>query len=101
MFIAVGALTACSSKQGETTKSNTEVQTHVSKTEAKVEEVPDTIVYGMSTSPSGVFNPLLTDSIYDDAVCSMVYTSLLKLDEEQNLMPYLAKEYKVSDDKKL
>ena len=100
MFIAVGALTACSSKQGETTKSNTEVQTQVSKTEAKVEEVSETIVYGMSTSPSGVFNPLLTDSIYDDAVCSMVYTSLLKLDEEQNLMPYLAKEYKVSDDQK-
>lgn len=97
MLIAVGAMTACSSKQ-EATKSNEEVQTQASETEAK--EMPDTIVYGMSTSPSGDFNPVLTDSIYDDAVCGLVYTSLLKLDEEQNLMPYLAKEYTVSDDQK-
>ena len=99
MLIAVGGMTACSSKH-EATKSNEEVQTQASETEAKADKMPDTIVYGMSTSPSGDFNPVLTDSIYDDAVCGLVYTSLLKLDEEQNLMPYLAKEYTVSDDQK-
>lgn len=60
----------------------------------------DTIVYGISTSPSGVFNPLLTDSIYDDAVCEMVYSSLLKLDNEQNLKPYMAEKYEISPDQK-
>lgn len=99
MLIAVGGMTACSTKQ-ETTKSSEESQTQASETEAKADKMPDTIVYGMSTSPSGDFNPVLTDSIYDDAVCGLVYTSLLKLDEEQNLMPYLAKEYTVSDDQK-
>lgn len=60
----------------------------------------NTIVYGISTSPSGVFNPILTDSIYDDAVCEMIYTSLLKLDKEQNLKPYLAEKYEISPDQK-
>ena len=60
----------------------------------------DTIVYGISTSPSGVFNPILTDSVYDDAVCEMIYTSLLKLDKEQNLKPYLAENYEISPDQK-
>lgn len=58
----------------------------------------DTIVYGISTSPSGVFNPLLADSKYDDAVDSVVYSSLLKLDKNQNVEPDLAESYKVSDD---
>lgn len=60
----------------------------------------DSIVYGISTSPSGVFNPLLTDSVYDDAVCKMVYASLLKLDEKQGVQPYLAEKYEVSKDQK-
>ena len=58
----------------------------------------DTIVYGISTSPSGVFNPLLADSKYDDAVDAVVYSSLLKLDKNQNVEPDLAESYKVSDD---
>ncbi|MEG0250245.1 MAG: ABC transporter substrate-binding protein [Peptostreptococcus sp.] len=60
----------------------------------------DTIVYGISTSPSGVFNPLLTDSVYDDAVCEMVYSSLLKLDNELNLKPSMAEKYEISPDQK-
>lgn len=60
----------------------------------------DTIVYGISTSPSGVFNPLLTDSVYDDAVCEMVYSSLLKLDNELNLKPSMAEKYEISSDQK-
>lgn len=58
----------------------------------------ESIVYGISTSPSGVFNPLLSDSKYDDAVDSVVYSSLLKLDKNQNVQPDLAESYKVSDD---
>ncbi len=60
----------------------------------------DTIVYGVSTSPSGVFNPVLTDSIYDDAVCNMVYNSLFSLDKDQQLKPELAEKYSVSEDGK-
>lgn len=58
----------------------------------------ESIVYGISTSPSGIFNPLLSDSKYDDAVDSVVYSSLLKLDENQSVQPDLAESYKVSDD---
>ena len=53
----------------------------------------ETIVYGISTSPSGVFNPLLADSKYDDAVDAVVYSSLLKLDKNQNVEPDLAESY--------
>ena len=104
MLITAGALAACSSNQDGTTQSFEKTETQVSEQETakevKTEDMADTIVYGISTSPSGVFNPTLTDSIYDDAVCGLVYTSLLKLDEEQNLKPYLAKDYVVSEDQK-
>lgn len=104
MLITAGALAACSSNQDGATQSFEKTETQVSEQETakevKTEDMADTIVYGISTSPSGVFNPTLTDSIYDDAVCGLVYTSLLKLDEEQNLKPYLAKDYVVSEDQK-
>ena len=99
-IIAIGSLVACGTKKENVMESSkTELESTVEETKASL-QAADTIVYGLSTSPSGVFNPLLTDSTYDDAVCSLVYTSLLKLDKEQGLEPYLAKEYKVSDDQK-
>ena len=99
-IMAIGSLVACGTKKENVMESSkTELESAVEETKASL-QAADTIVYGLSTSPSGVFNPLLTDSTYDDAVCSLVYTSLLKLDKEQGLEPYLAKEYKVSDDQK-
>lgn len=98
--------TACGQKAAETSASGEKAETKQEAEASKASEQETgkeegTIVYGISTSPSGVFNPTLTDSTYDDAVCSLVYTSLLKLDEEQNLKPYLAKEYTVSEDQKM
>lgn len=57
-----------------------------------------TIVYGLSTTPTGVFHPLLSDSIYDSAVNSVVYDSLLKIDEDLAFQPSLAESYEVSED---
>lgn len=82
MLLSLGILSGCASKEGDKSA------------------VKDSIVYGISTSPSGVFNPLLTDSVYDDAVCKMVYASLLKLDDKQEVQPYLAEKYEVSSDQK-
>lgn len=59
---------------------------------------PTSIVYGISTTPTGIFNPVLTDSIYDEAVCALVYDSLLTVDEKLNFEPVLAESYEVSDD---
>lgn len=58
----------------------------------------DSLVYGINTTPTGVFNPLLSDSIYDSAVCGFVYDSLLKMDKEMKLQPGLAESYEVSKD---
>ncbi|MBF4807057.1 MAG: ABC transporter substrate-binding protein, partial [Pseudoleptotrichia goodfellowii] len=73
------------------------------KKEEKIEDkgagkIKDTIVYGISSSPTGIFNPLISDTVYDDAVNTMVYDSLLKLDKEQKLVPSMAESYEVSKD---
>lgn len=86
MVMVVGLLSGCGTDKNESANSGSESK--------------DTIVYGVSTSPSGIFNPLLTDTSYDDAVCEMVYSSLLKLDKEQKLVPSLASKYEVSNDQK-
>lgn len=59
----------------------------------------NSIVYGISTAPTGIFNPLINDSVYDDAVCKMVYSSLLDLNDKQELSPSLAEKFEVSADK--
>ena len=50
-------------------------------------------------SLDGVFNPTLSDSVYDSYVCSMVFDGLIKNDPAGNPVPSVAKEWKVSDDK--
>ncbi|WP_251860152.1 peptide-binding protein [Clostridium sp. Marseille-Q2269] len=60
----------------------------------------DTIVYGINTPPTGVFNPLLSDSRYDINVNSILYLPLLNLDDKGGLVPALAEKYEVSKDQK-
>lgn len=60
----------------------------------------DTIIYSMNTSPQGVFNPLISDISIDHYVESVVYSSLMTVNPKGEIEPYLAKEYKVSDDEK-
>lgn len=58
----------------------------------------DSIVYALTSSPTGVFNPLLNDTTYDDAVIDLTYNSLLSFDKNLNPKPELAKSYEISDD---
>jgi peptide/nickel transport system substrate-binding protein len=61
-------------------------------------ESKGSIVRGMTTAPSGVFQPLLADTMYDEAVNALIFSSLLTVDDNGSLVPYLATESKISDD---
>ena len=63
-------------------------------------EVKDTIVYSMNTAPQGIFNPLISNIANDHYVESVVYASLMTVNDQGELETYLADEYKVSDDQK-
>ena len=78
------ALTGCSSKGAESNES----------------EGKDTIVYSMNTAPQGIFNPLISNLAMDHYVESVVYASLMTVNDKGELEAYLADEYKVSDDQK-
>lgn len=58
----------------------------------------DSIVYALTSSPTGIFNPLLNDTTYDEAVINLTYNSLLSFDKNLNPKPKLAKSYEISDD---
>lgn len=70
--------------------------------DAKVEQKKkaEEIVYGITTSPEGKFNPLFSNTQYDGNVNKLVYDSLLKLNADIKVEPSLAKEYKLSEDGK-
>lgn len=70
--------------------------------DAKVEQKKkaEEIVYGITTSPEGKFNPLFSNTQYDGNVNKLVYDSLLKLNSDIKVEPSLAKEYKLSEDGK-
>ena len=78
------ALTGCSSKGSETSGG----------------ESKDTMVYSMNTAPQGIFNPLVSDIAMDHYVESVVYASLMTVNDKGELEKYLADKYEVSDDQK-
>lgn len=61
-------------------------------------KMKDKIIYALTTAPTGVFNPLISDTTYDEAVNDLVYSSLLTYDKDYKLKNDLASEYKVSED---
>ena len=63
-------------------------------------EAKDTIVYSMNTAPEGIFNPLISNINIDKYVTSVVYASLMTVNDKGEQEPYLATESKVSDDMK-
>lgn len=70
-----------------------------SKEKAK-EKIKETIVYTLTASPSGVFNPTISNTVSDDSVNDVVYESLFKFDKNLNLVPAIAESYDVSQDGK-
>ncbi|MGY3765855.1 ABC transporter substrate-binding protein [Vagococcus vulneris] len=69
-----------------------------SKTEVKKENTKSELVYGMWSSPTGVFNSEISDTIYDGAINTLVYSSMLELNEKYELEPAMAEKFKLSDD---
>lgn len=68
--------------------------------DAKASMLADQLTYAVSASPEGKFNPLISDTQYDDYVNALVYGSLLKLNAKIELEPALAAKYEVSKDNK-
>ncbi len=64
-------------------------------------ELKDQIVQALFVSPSGVFNPIYADSDYDIAINSVVFSTLLALDSNKEIVPSLAESYEISDDSKV
>ncbi len=56
--------------------------------------------YGISVSPEGKFNPLISNTQYDGYVNSLVYDSLLKLNSKIELEPSMAEKYDILDEGK-
>lgn len=71
-----------------------------SKVESSVKEKvqKESLVYAILSAPSGVFNPLLSDTTYDSDVNSLVYSALLKFDDKGELVSDLAESYEISAD---
>jgi peptide/nickel transport system substrate-binding protein len=62
--------------------------------------VDNSLTYAIASAPKGVFNPLIFDDVYDDAVVELVYSTLIKYDENHELVPNLAESFEISDDSK-
>ena len=94
-LIITGALfTGCGNNKGAEASKNKETAT---TEESATKEIKDTIVYGLWSSPTGIFNPILSDTTYDNNVNGLIYSSLIDFDKDLNMIPGLA-DFKVSDD---
>ena len=66
----------------------------------KSEKVKDTLNYGISVSPEGKFNPLVSNTQYDGYVNTLVYDSLLKLNSKIELESSMAEKYEITNEGK-
>lgn len=73
--------------------SNEGLTSNVSQSEESV------LRYAVPASPKGLFNPLLSNTTYDNNVNNLVYSPLILLDENNEYKPGLAEKYEFSDDK--
>ena len=93
MTIVVGAsLAGC----GSATSKETSVTSATNEVVATGQD--QTINYAIWSSPKGVFNPVLLNDIYDRRVGELVFSSLLTLDADDNIIPALAESYEISED---
>lgn len=96
--------TSCGGGQKTTDTSKKDVAEVIKATDpTKLPEVSknrkDTLIVG-TTAPSGKFNPIYSDSVYDSWVVSLVFDGLISNDEQGNPTPLIAKEWKISEDGK-
>lgn len=66
----------------------------------KVEKSKDTLNYGITVSPEGKFNPLVSNTQYDGYVNTLVYDSLLKLNSKIELESSMAEKYEITNEGK-
>ncbi|WP_242850096.1 ABC transporter substrate-binding protein [Clostridium polynesiense] len=69
------------------------------KLPATAKERKDTLIVGI-TAPSGKFNPIYSDSVYDGYVTDLIFNGLVTNDKEGLPVPLVAKEWKLSEDNK-
>ena len=94
--VFVGAsLGGCGSATSKETSTTPSVAPSTNETTTVASQV---INYAIWSSPKGVFNPVLLNDIYDRRVGELVFSSLLTLDADDNIIPALAESYEVSED---
>lgn len=98
MLICVLLLSACGSKTSNKADDKKDSSLESADKEVTETNIKDEIIYGIWSSPSGVFNPMVADTLYDNTVNSVLYNGLLEFDKDLNLVPALAKGYEVSED---
>jgi peptide/nickel transport system substrate-binding protein len=61
-------------------------------------DIKPEIVYGLPDKMNGIFNPLIAMNGIDQNINRILFPSLLQADAEDNLIPYFAESFTVSDD---
>lgn len=106
LLLLVSLLAGCGEKTPEETteavlETPIEVQEKEEVKEDQTSAEASKITYAMSASPEGKFNPLISNTQYDGYVNSLVYSSLLKLNDKIELEKDLAESYSISEDSKV
>ncbi len=103
IIMVLSMFTGCTK---QTPPVDTNSKTEESKTEEPKAEEPkkeepkgDKILKLGSSGSSGVFNPILEDTVYDGYVCDAIFEALVDNNPKGEMIPDLAKEWKLSDDK--
>lgn len=87
VLVLMLVFTACGNKGGEEKETETDTDAQTS----------DTIIFGIADNVPGIFNPLIATKTTDQDINKVIYPSLLEIDSDGNLQPYLAESYEVDD----
>ncbi|GAC42797.1 ABC transporter substrate-binding protein [Paenibacillus popilliae] len=87
-----------SNNDGELVSDGLIPATDKSKSPATATNREDTIIIGI-LAPSGIFNPIFSESLYDVFVTESLFSGLLQINKDGTYSTNLAEDYSISEDK--
>lgn len=102
LIMAVGTLLSACSKEA-TPKDNPPAPSGTGTDTKPKDDGPKkggTVTFAMFSAPKGLFNPLLSEDLYEDNVLKYAFDTLLEQKDDLSFGPQIAKSWEFSEDKK-
>lgn len=96
LLLVILLLVSCERQENKTSVPDRELAEIIEKTTKP--QSGGTIIGGMDSTPTGMFNPLFYEDSYETNIIDFVFEGLVQQNDKLEYVPHLAKSWKINDD---